>query len=123
MNPTAPLSPPDRRLVAGRWAAFVAALAAAGAAGLAGSAEAREHALRSGLAASGDELELTVMFAQWFAALVNVLSVVGLSLLLGGLLWFAFQLVHTRHAPTIRQAVHLVACLAVVGLVVAGWAA
>lgn len=123
MDDYAPVRPPDRRLVTGRWAAFCAALAAAGAAGLATSADAREHALRSGLPPSGAELELTVMFARWFTAVVNVLSVLGIGLLLAGLLWFVFQLVATRHAPSIRHAVHLLAYLGVIGLAVAGWAA
>ncbi|OLT16831.1 hypothetical protein BJF80_05895 [Serinicoccus sp. CUA-874] len=110
---------PPRTLVVSRWSAFFAALVTGVLASVLNRDLIRDTALGQGITDAA-ELDLTVTFASWFGAVANVITVVGVSLLVGVVAALALRSVASGRRAVVRHTLQLAASLALLGVFVLG---
>lgn len=113
-----PASPP-RTLVVSRWSAFTTALVLGVLVSVLNRDFIRDTALGQGITDAA-ELDLTVTFASWFGAVANVITVIGVSLLVGVVAALALRSVASGRRVVVRHALQLVTSLVLIGVFVMG---
>lgn len=110
---------PPRPLVLGRWFAFASALVLGVLVSVLNHDLIREKAVQEGVVDPA-ELDLTITFATWFGAMANLLTVVGVTVVVALLAGLLLRTVESGRRSVIRHSVQLLASVVLVGVFVAG---